>query len=88
MAELERTVMARFLEANTPIAPELRAQYAAVTVVRRDLTGVGFFIDYAVPVDVPRVVSPNLEMGERGDAHEWHCRRIRTVCSGRCDLTA
>jgi hypothetical protein len=64
MEELERVVMARLLEPDIPIAPELRAQYAAATVVSRELTGVGFFIDYAVPATVPRIVPPNLEMGE------------------------
>ena len=56
--------MARLLKQNTPVAPELRAQYAAAAVVRRELTGVGFFIDYAVPVDVPRIVPPSLEIGD------------------------
>jgi hypothetical protein len=64
MEELERAVMARFLKANTPVAAELRAQYAAATVVRRELTGVGFFIDYSVAVDAPRIVPPNLEIGD------------------------
>ena len=64
MEELEQAVMTRFLKSNTPVAPELRAQYAAATVVRRELTGVGFFIDYAVPVNLPRIVPPNLEMGD------------------------
>ena len=64
MEELERVVMTRFLDTDTLLAPQLRAQYAAATVVRRELTGVGFFIDYAVPANVPRIVPPNLEMGD------------------------
>ena len=55
--------MARLLSVGTPIAAELRAQYAVASVARRELTGVGFFTHFAVPASAPRVAALNAEMG-------------------------
>ena len=64
MEELERVVMARLLAADTVVAPALRAQCAVADVARREFTGVGFFTDFAVPPDAPRIVPPDLELGD------------------------
>ena len=63
MEKLERVVMTHLLEGDSIIAPELRAQYAVARVEGRESTGVGFFIDFAVPAEAPRIVPPDLEFG-------------------------
>ena len=63
MEELERVVMAHLLAADTVIAPALRAQYAVVRVAGREFTGGGFFVDFVVPPEAPRIAPPELEIG-------------------------
>jgi len=53
--ELEQAVLDKLLGGDHPILSALRVQAKRVRVVRRKCTGVGFFCDFDVPQDVPRL---------------------------------
>ena len=58
--------MARLLEAETLIAPALRAQYAVAVVARREADENGFRTHFRVPESTPRVVPSSLEVCDNG----------------------
>ena len=55
LEELEEKVAEALLSGDDPVLETLRQQYAASVVSERDLTGVGVFIHFDVPANVPRV---------------------------------
>jgi len=54
LTRLEREVMRMLLEGNDPVLHALRQQFAHSCVVRRELTGVGFFMTFDVSPEVPQ----------------------------------
>ncbi len=55
LSALERSAMDMLLAGNHPVLELLRQQYAACSVVRREETGVGVFVNFLVPRDIERV---------------------------------
>jgi hypothetical protein len=53
--ELERAVMTMLLTGDHPTLQQLREQYDAASLSKRELTGVGFFADFSVPQGVPQL---------------------------------
>ncbi len=53
--KLENDVMQMFLKGDDPILEILRRQYEQASVKDRSYSGVGFFTDFEVPADIPRV---------------------------------
>ena len=58
MTELESNVLGMFLAGDHPTLATLRRQLNSATVAGRNLTGVGFFTDFHIPEDVPRLSKP------------------------------
>ena len=54
MTNLEATILNALLAGEAPQLEPLRAQVHVASVLRRELSGVGFFTHFAVPPDVPR----------------------------------
>jgi hypothetical protein len=52
---VERALMEWLLAGDHPMLATLRAQYAAAEIDRRELSGVGCFVHYRVPIAIPRV---------------------------------
>ena len=52
---LEDGVMEMLLAGDDPKLSCLRAQWSASTIVKRTFTGAGFFVDFAIPADLPRL---------------------------------
>ncbi|HKV96344.1 MAG TPA: hypothetical protein VJR90_02505 [Gammaproteobacteria bacterium] len=46
----------------TPVAAQIAYQYEHARIVRRELSGVGFFSHFQVPPDVPTITPPALEV--------------------------
>ena len=57
---IEPTVMELLLAGDDPTLTVLRDQFHAANVTGRMLTGVGFFLDFSVPPDVPRLQGQTL----------------------------
>jgi hypothetical protein len=55
LEQLERRVMEMLLAGNDPILNILRDQYSVARVVKHELTGVGFFVTFAVPPEAARL---------------------------------
>lgn len=72
---LERALMERLLAGDHPVLDTLRAQYAEAEVADRELTGVGCFVYWRVPLDAPRaavgksVVIDDVGFGLEGSEH-------------------
>ena len=67
LTPLERAVLEKLFAGEHPVLAALRTQLEASKVARRELTGVGFFVDFTVPRTVPPA-----PVGERlsfGDVH-------------------
>jgi len=64
LPELDREVMNMLLAGDHPVLVTLREQFRTARVASRTLTGVGFFTDFIVSADVPRVSPPNFEFGD------------------------
>lgn len=56
---LEHAVLDKLLAGDHPVLITLRAQAESARVRRREYTGVGFFCDFEVSSDVPRLVVEN-----------------------------
>ena len=54
LTKLERAVLDMLLAGGLPAAEMLRAHVRVGRVVERRMTGVGFFMTFAVPSDAPR----------------------------------
>jgi hypothetical protein len=60
---LEQQLMDLLLQGDHPVLTILRQQYAVAKIVSRKLSGVGFFLHFEVPENVPLLVPPNFEAG-------------------------
>jgi hypothetical protein len=52
------------LAGDLPFLATLRSQWNAATFESRELSGVGFFLNVAIPSSAPRVEPPNFELGD------------------------
>jgi len=59
---MERAVMGRIAATRMLVADDVALQYQAASVTSRELSGVGFFSNFAVPDDVPRIVPSSFEV--------------------------
>lgn len=55
---MERAVLGKILAGDHPVLAELRAQAARASAVSREFTGVGFYLRFDVPSDVPTLTAP------------------------------
>jgi hypothetical protein len=63
--QLERKVMEMLLAGDDPTLNVLREQYRVADVTKRELTGVGFFLNFAVPPGAARLAgSGSLHLGD------------------------
>jgi hypothetical protein len=60
---LERQIMDLLLQGDHPVLTVLQQQYAAAKIVNRKFSGVGFFLHFEVPENVPLVEPLNFEAG-------------------------
>jgi hypothetical protein len=58
LTELERDVLDWILRGDEPSVGVLRQQLTAASVSGREFTGVGFYVDFVVPDDAPRLDEP------------------------------
>jgi hypothetical protein len=63
LLDLAGRLVPLLLAGEHPALAALRAQYAAATVTGVELTGAGFFVEFSVPSDAPRVEPPQLTGG-------------------------
>jgi hypothetical protein len=62
---LQKAVLVNLLAGDHPVLAALRAQAERAQLVSRRYTGVGFFCDFTVPLDVPPVKDHlNFELGD------------------------
>ena len=61
---LEAAVLDLLLAGEHPVLVALRAQLASATVTRRELTGVGFFVDFTIADTAPRAPARRLRFGD------------------------
>jgi hypothetical protein len=65
MDELENQVLQMLLLGEEPVLELLRQQAEMGKVSSREMTGVGFFSNYEIPPEAPRIPGlPNLELGD------------------------
>ena len=55
--EFEQAVMQKMLEEETAMNTALREQYRRAHIESREFTGVGFFTNFKIPDDAPRVLN-------------------------------
>lgn len=55
MTGLERAVVNTLLAGKAEVFRVLRQQFSVAQVLKRELTGVGFFTEFSVPPDAPRL---------------------------------
>ena len=67
--DLAAVLMPRLLDGEHRSHEVLRAQYARCAITSVELTGVGFFVNFAVPEDVERCVPADIA---GGDAVIWY----------------
>ena len=60
---LEQQLMGLLLEGESPVLNILRQQYALAKIARREFSGVGFFLYFDVPENVPLMEPPNFAAG-------------------------
>jgi len=53
IVDLEKQVMQMFLEGDYPFRFELNKQYHLSKIVKREVTGVGFFTTFLLPTNTP-----------------------------------
>jgi hypothetical protein len=61
---LEAAVLAMLLTGDHPVLEALRNQLASATIARRELTGVGFFLDFAVAASAVPASVKQLRFGD------------------------
>lgn len=60
---IEREVMPRLLDGDSLFLETLRLQYARAKVESIELSGVGFFVNYRVPSELPKTSPPSFAGG-------------------------
>jgi len=63
LTPLEREAMSMLLAGDDPDLHALSAQFNIATAIRREMTGVGFYVDFHVP-DCHRLGDRNFEIGD------------------------
>lgn len=67
MTGLERAVVNKLLVGKAEVFSTLRQQFSVAQVFKRELSGVGFFTEFSVPSDAPRLPgSPAFRFGDVG----------------------
>ena len=61
---MERAVLAKLLEGDFPLLDMLRLQLENCKVTGREMTGCGFFLNLAVPDDMPRSIGLDTQFGD------------------------
>ena len=65
LGKLEKAVLAKLLDGDHPILAALRFQAENGKLVSQELTGVGFFCNFAIPPEIPPLPSRmNFELGD------------------------
>jgi hypothetical protein len=64
LTPIEREVMSMLLAGDDPDLHTLTAQFAAATAIGRELTGVGFFVDFQVPSGCHRLGDRHFVIGD------------------------
>lgn len=62
--EFEQALAEALLAGELPVLAVLRSQWAAARFELRELSGVGFFLNVAVPSSAPRAEPPNFELSD------------------------
>jgi len=62
--DLTAVLVPLLLDGNEPPLEVLRRQYASSSVIRVELTGVGFFVSFGVPDDLERCVPARIAGGD------------------------
>ncbi len=75
LTQFERDVFEWLLRGDDPMHKALRQQIAAASVSDRRFTGVGFYVDFVIPDDAPRVdesvgTKPDFAFGNVGAIFE------------------
>jgi hypothetical protein len=64
LTSFERRILEAFLEGTEPQLQVLRQQAAAAMVAQRTHTGVGAYIDFSIPADLPSVSPASIVFGD------------------------
>jgi hypothetical protein len=64
LTKLELHVMRMLLDGEDEVLANLRRQLDACKIVKREMTGVGFFTDFEIPADVPRATQKSFHLGD------------------------
>jgi len=64
MNDVERQLLGALLSGDDPILLALRNQLSESQIESRELSGVGFFLNFSVPVSVPRIGSGRIVIGD------------------------
>jgi hypothetical protein len=63
-SQFERALLGALLEGDDPLLAALRFQFSRAALTSRELTGSGFFLELAVPAEVPPVVPANFVLDD------------------------
>lgn len=64
MNDIERQLLGALLSGDDPILLALRNQLSESQIESRELSGVGFFLNFSVPASVPRIGSGRIVIGD------------------------
>ncbi len=79
LSEFEKQVLEACLKGPQPVLAALRSQIAKVQVSARTYTGVGSYIDFAMPQNVPRITPTELVFGDVDVQVEGVTAEVSTV---------
>lgn len=63
-SRFEQAVLDKILAGDHPVLVALRAQARAARIASREYTGVGFFLKFEVPPDMPVLANKNFHFGD------------------------
>lgn len=94
LTSFERDVVDWILRGDAPFLELLRQQATAAAVSGREFTGVGFYVDFVVPDDAPRLdeslgIEPDFTLGNVGAVFEdvnVEAGFVLFVAGGRIDF--
>lgn len=64
LTQLEKDILELLLKGDDPTLELLRRQCKNAIIIKRENTGVGFFIDFEIPKDIPRTKKNVFEIGD------------------------
>jgi hypothetical protein len=70
LTRLEQQVVQKLLSGESETLANLRSQLSACRAVKREMTGVGFYVNLEVPATVPRVTRSSFKLGDVNAAIE------------------